>query len=100
MISAFSQTSLKTKRTKEEIQSAFRMKTYMVWKNLMKKAKQDKATYLNLKSKSVDNLSLENKVALTELIASTKESALNYYYRAEELKSKYPFLSEMISKKK
>ena len=100
MISSFSQTNLKTKRTEKEIQSAFEMDKYMAWENLMKKAKQDKATYLNLKSKSVDNLSLENKVALTELIASTKESALKYYYQAEDLKSKYPFLAEMISKKK
>ena len=100
MISAFSQTNLKTKKTDEEIKNAFEMNKYMSWEKLMKKAKEDKDTYLSLKSKSIDNLSLENKIALTELMNATKKSALKYYYQAEDLKAKYPFLSEMISKKK
>tara|TARA_R110000851_G_C12669710_1_gene522457 strand:- start:100 stop:390 length:291 start_codon:yes stop_codon:yes gene_type:complete len=85
------------KLTKYELENIKKMTPFIEWKKLMKKAKNYKSSYLGLKSKNTKTLSEANKKALIELMKSERESAIDYYNKAEKVKNDYPHIIKMIN---
>ena len=88
------------KYTKQEKENVRKMNIFFHYEKLMKKARSDKEDYLECKERNPLNLNDKNRIALAELIVIFKEDALGYWNKAEALRNEYPFLNEMIKRKK
>ena len=88
------------KYTKQEKENVRKMNIFFHYEKLMKKARSDKEDYLECKERNPLNLNDKNRIALAELIVIFKEDALEYWNKAEALRNEYPFLNEMIKRKK
>ena len=86
------------KLTKQELENINKVTPFIKWKKLMEKAMDYKKTYLLLKSKTRTGLSEDNLNALDECIIYERESALEYYNKAEKLKKENPHIIEYINK--
>ena len=82
--------TLNTKYTRQEQENARKMTIVRKYKALMAKANEAKATYIELKAKDASGLTEANKEALKSLTASEYKDALEYYNKAQELKSINP----------
>jgi hypothetical protein len=86
--------------TKKDSETMERMSIFRKHERLMKDARSDKENYLNCKSKNTLNLDEKNRVALSQLISTFKENALENWNKAQDLRREYTFLNEMIKLKK
>ena len=82
--------TMSTKLTKQEKQDSIDMVIIRKYKTLMAKANEAKAAYIELKAKDASGLTEANKEALKSLTASEYNDALEYYNKAQELKSINP----------
>jgi hypothetical protein len=82
--------TMSTKLTKQEKQNSIDMVIMRKYKALMTKANEAKATYIELKAKDTSGLTEANKEALKSLTASEYNDALEYYNKAQELKTINP----------
>ena len=82
--------TLNTKYTRQEQENSRKMTIVRKYKALMTKANEAKATYIELKAKDASGLTEANKEALKSLTASEYNDALEYYNKAQELKSINP----------
>jgi len=80
------------KLTKQEKQNVKDMSVISKYKELMSNAQKCKESYIELKSKDSSNLTKDNKESLKSLIKTEYSDALNYYNRAQELKTNNPNL--------
>ena len=80
------------KLTKQEKQNVKDMSIISKYKELMSNAQKCKESYIELKSKDSSNLTKDNKESLKSLIKTEYIDALNYYNRAQELKTNNPNL--------
>ena len=82
--------TLNTKYTRQEQENSRKMTIVRKYKALMTKANEAKATYIELKAKDASGLTEANKESLKSLTASEYNDALEYYNKAQELKSINP----------
>lgn len=82
--------------SKQDFMNAKEMIPFLKWKDLMKKAKGYKSTYLELKNNPVDHLTDRNKSALSECITYERSKAMDFYNKAEQVKKDFPHIIEMI----
>lgn len=82
--------TLNTKYTKQEQDNARKMTIIRKYKELMAKANEAKNLYIELKAKDTSKLTDANKEALKNLMTSEYNDALDYYNKAQELKTNNP----------
>ena len=82
--------TMSTPLTRQEKKNVADMAVIRKHKSLMAKANEAKELYLELKSKNTSGLSLENLEALKRLTKTSYDDALNYYNKAQQLKTNNP----------
>ena len=87
------------KLSKQDLRNMKKYELLKKYESLMKDAKNSKDDYLFCKGKNPLNLDEKNKIALAKLIVTFKADALKYWNKAQDLKSEYPFISDMIKLK-
>lgn len=96
----FSQTTTLPKTTKQEKENRRQVIIFKRYEQLMKDAIQCKAEYLECKGRDSLNLDDKNRIALAELVVIFKADAIEYWNKAQALRSEYSFLNEMIENKR